>query len=94
MKDRSPHWKIHLATAVLLTTFLCYIDEGYYNFKWMLVWGNWVVFAIYVAILWFFQMLLSLLFNRLFNDPWRTWLSSFTVGLLGVLFMIYVVFNI
>lgn len=93
MKDGSPRWMIHLASALVLTTFLCYIDEGHYNFNWMLDWGNWIAFGIYVIILWGFQMLLSLLFNLVLKDPWRTWLSSFTGSLLGLLFMIYVLFS-
>lgn len=49
---------IPLAIAAGVTLFLFYIDEGYYNFKWMLNIGNWVVFAIYVSILFFAQWLI------------------------------------
>ena len=49
---------IPLAIAAGVTLFLFHIDEGYYNFKWMLNIGNWVVFAIYVSILFFAQWLI------------------------------------
>nr|MBP6333957.1 hypothetical protein [Bacteroidia bacterium] len=40
---------IYFSCAVLTTTFLFFIDEGYYNFKWMDSIGNWVAFMIYVV---------------------------------------------
>lgn len=40
-----------LTIAVIITLFLFYIDEGYYNFNWMLDFGNWFVFVIYVSVL-------------------------------------------
>ena len=48
---------IPLALSVLVTLFLFYIDEGYYNFKWMLNIGNWLIFMLYVSILFLAQML-------------------------------------
>ena len=52
----SPYYKndkLNLVTpcviAVVLSTFLFYIDEGYYNFKWLLSPGNMFVFVIYVS---------------------------------------------
>lgn len=42
---------IPLTIAVIITLFLFYIDEGYYNFNWMLDFGNWFVFVIYVSVL-------------------------------------------
>ncbi len=38
---------IHLLCAAAFTTFLFFIDEGYYSFKWMREAGNWLLFAIY-----------------------------------------------
>ena len=49
--------KMPLALSVLVTLFLFYIDEGYYNFKWMLNIGNWLIFMLYVFILYVAQML-------------------------------------
>lgn len=36
--------------AHLICHFLFYIDEGYYNFRWMNSVGNWVVFIVYNSI--------------------------------------------
>jgi hypothetical protein len=49
MSDKSTI--INLILASLLTLFLFYIDEGYYNFKWMLNPGNWIVYFFYVVVL-------------------------------------------
>jgi glycopeptide antibiotics resistance protein len=43
--------KKRLAFSVLLTLFICYIDEGYYNFEWMQSLENWIVFIPYVAVI-------------------------------------------
>lgn len=40
---------IPLGSAFVITFFLFFIDEGYYDFRWMLEWGNWVVFVLYLA---------------------------------------------
>ena len=49
--------KMPLALSVFVTLFLFYIDEGYYNFKWMLNIGNWLIFVLYVFILFMAQIL-------------------------------------
>jgi hypothetical protein len=36
--------------ALLIVLFLFFIDEGYYDFRWMREWGNWFVFGIYLLI--------------------------------------------
>jgi hypothetical protein len=43
--------KKRLAFSVLLTIFLCYIDEGYYNFDWMQSLENWIIFIPYIAVI-------------------------------------------
>ena len=45
-----------LSVAAIITMFLFYIDEGYYNFNWMKSFGNWVVFVIYVLLLTLIQV--------------------------------------
>ncbi len=49
-------FNVPLALSLLVTLFLFYIDEGYYNFKWMLNIGNWLIFMIYVFILFLMQI--------------------------------------
>ena len=39
-----------LISAFLIVMFLFFIDEGYYDFRWMKEAGNWFVFVIYMII--------------------------------------------
>ena len=50
---------IPFASAFVITAFLFFIDEGYYDFRWVMNWGNWIVFVIYVIILFPIQWLIS-----------------------------------
>lgn len=50
-----------LVSAIIVTMFLFYIDEGYYSFAWMTEPGAWIIFSIYVFIL--FSMQFILLFS-------------------------------
>ena len=57
-----------LAISVLLTLFLFYIDEGYYNFRWMLEPGAWFVFVLYSGMFFIGQLAsVSLLFPNTQN---------------------------
>jgi|KBSMisStaDraftv2_1062788.scaffolds.fasta_scaffold989469_2 hypothetical protein len=53
-----------LISAFGIVTFLFFIDEGYYNLKWMLDGGAWVVFIIYMSILFPIQFGISEYFLR------------------------------
>jgi len=53
---------IALFSTLFLVNFLFFIDEGYNSFYWMTLWGNWVVFAIYTAVLFSIQALAIFLF--------------------------------
>ena len=55
---------IPFASAILITLFLFYIDEGYYDFRWMLQWGNWIAFGIYLALLFPVQWAISFFLFR------------------------------
>jgi len=37
--------------SFLITQFLFFIDEGFYDFRWMTNSGNWLVFAFYFIVL-------------------------------------------
>ncbi|MCF8465486.1 MAG: hypothetical protein K9G41_11635 [Flavobacteriales bacterium] len=94
MKKVSKKVKVHLITAMALTLFLCFIDEGYYNFNWMLDWNNWLAFVMYVALFWAFQMLLSKLCQLSTKGTLQTWLSTFSGSILALLLVIFIVINI
>jgi hypothetical protein len=46
-------------STLIIVLFLFFIDEGYYSFTWMLDWGNWVVFVIYLLLFFPVQWILS-----------------------------------
>jgi hypothetical protein len=48
-----------MIAALLIVLFLFFIDEGYYDFRWMREWGNWFVFGIYLLIFFPLQWVLS-----------------------------------
>ena len=59
----SPLKKID-AISPLLSTFitvmiLFFVDEGHYDFRWMMSWGHWIVFLGYLVLLFPFQLFLS-----------------------------------
>ena len=60
--------RVFLLSAVAFTFFLCYIDEGYYDLRWMKDWGNWIAFALYVAVLFLAQKGIHYLLKQLFNS--------------------------
>jgi hypothetical protein len=46
-------------STLIIVFFLFFIDEGYYDFRWMKEWGNWLVFVIYMIIFFPLQWLIS-----------------------------------
>ena len=94
MKPLPEKWTVHLTTAVLLALFLAYIDEGYYNFNWMLNWDNWIAFIIYVALFWAFLLLISKAVNRIFKGSLQIWLSTFAGSIFALLFVVFLVITI
>jgi hypothetical protein len=59
VKPTSIHWVGPFIAALVVVNVLFFIDEGYYDFRWMLQVGNWIVFALYMAILFPVQWLIS-----------------------------------
>ncbi len=50
--------------AFLIVMILFFVDEGYYDFRWMADWGNWFVFGIYMLIFFPLQWFMSYLLFR------------------------------
>lgn len=69
--------------AFFTISFLFFIDEGYYNFNWMSVGFNWLIFAFYAIPVFFLQVIIFLLL------PGKRYIFSSVLGL--VLFMIVLV---
>ncbi len=85
-------WKVQLLTAMALAFFLAYIDEGYYDFRWMSEPENWIAIFLYVALFWAMQAVLSVFFGLVVKGPYRHWLSTFGGSLIGLVFICYIVF--
>lgn len=58
-RAKSLHPALLMTSAVLITLFLFYIDEGYYSFKWMQNAGNWIMFGVYASTFWLSQYFVS-----------------------------------
>jgi len=81
-----------LFVSIIITLFLCYIDEGYYNFKWMLSLGNWVAFFVYVSVIYGVQMILILPAFRLFPKLTLT-VTQLILIILSVFFLGFIAFK-
>lgn len=79
-------------STLLLTSFLFFIDEGYYDFRWMLDPGNWIVFIIYCMVLFAIQMLFFELVFRNYRGRGKL-LLSLAGGIFAIsLFLISIIF--
>jgi hypothetical protein len=54
---------IMFLSALVVTLFLFYIDEGFYNLNWMTDLGNWVAFGIYISLIFCSQFVVYQLFS-------------------------------
>lgn len=80
-----------IASSTTTTLFLFYIDEGYYSFKWMLQWGNWIAFCMYFVLLLPFQYLIARFIFKNFSFKMKT-LFSCLIGVITVLSLIIKLF--
>ena len=81
-----------LLVSIVITLFFCYIDEGYYNFKWMLNLENWVAFFVYLAAIYLVQLILILPFFR-FAPKFVLKATRLVLIVSGVLFLGIVIFK-
>lgn len=59
-----------LVSTFLIVMVLFFVDEGYYDFRWMGEWGNWIVFVMYMIIFFPIQWVISHFLFRKFED-WK-----------------------
>ena len=81
-----------LIPAALLVLFLFFIDEGWYSFRWMLEWGNWIVFVIYLVALYPLHWLISRFVFRSQHGVTKVLLVSFTGIPLTLLLLLALIF--
>ena len=77
----------------LVCQFLMWMDEGYYDFRWMSDGWNWVIYFIYTTLIFFIGAAFYLLvFGKGQRSPWKVGLSVFVgfVLMAGVLLLLYV----
>jgi putative effector of murein hydrolase len=77
-----------LLASFIITQILFFIDEGYYDFRWMKEFGNWMVFIIYMGVLFGLQTLLFFLL-RVFLKNNISLLTSVIAGtVVGIYFLV------
>lgn len=76
--------------SFLITQFLFFIDEGYYDFRWMKSVGNWLVFFIYFLIIAAFQLVVFLILQK--YKPSKAVLISVIFGTVAALFLLFKIF--
>ena len=82
---------ILFASALLISFFLFFIDEGNYNLGWMTNPGNWLVFLIYLGLLFGTQLIIAwLLFKFTSFRSERAYLL--TSGGIGVALALVIAF--
>jgi len=70
--------------AALVTLFLFFIDEGYYDFRWMKSLGNWLFFVLYCMILFLAELLFYKLILKNLSGNNKIALSVLGGILLGI----------
>lgn len=85
---------INLTVSVLLTTFLFYIDEGYYNFNWTRNIGNWIMFVVYAGSMFLGQTLTEKFILKKYTGNSKSILTSLIGIPLGVLILFAFGFSI
>jgi hypothetical protein len=69
------HMMLHLAFAALITSYLFYLDEGFYSFMWMRNIGNWILFTVYGSFFLLGQLLVKYLMLRGYTGFLQTFLA-------------------
>jgi len=89
-KAEAKKYILPLFISIVTTLFLFYIDEGFYNFKWMLNIGNWIAFLVYVAAIFGVQLLFILPVFRFF--PKFIMAVAKFILIICTLFFLYIIF--
>lgn len=65
-----------IISAVGITFFIFFIDEGYYNFNWMKNIGNWIMFIPYSGTIFLSQLFFYKIILRGYNKKGKVAISS------------------
>jgi putative effector of murein hydrolase len=77
-------------STLLITLFLFYIDEGYYDFRWMNEPGNWLAFLIYATVIFLGQLLFFKVLFRNYQGGAKTILSIICGSILGIFLLVMI----
>ncbi len=80
-----------LISSLIIVLFLFFIDEGYYDFRWMKEWGSWIVFVMYMIILFPVQWAISHFIFRDFNG-WKKTVAMICISIPVSLIFFWIVF--
>jgi hypothetical protein len=89
-RNETAKFILPLFIAFVITSFLFYIDEGFYDFRWMLNIGSWIVLLFYVAVIYVIQLILVLPFYSVATK----WIISAEKIILAVSILLFVLFII
>jgi len=92
-KTKGNELMVLVSSTILITLFLFFIDEGYYNFKWMTNLGSWIVFIVYAAAIFLGQLIFSNLLLKKYQGIGKTLISVICGSSIGILFVIGIIFT-
>lgn len=81
-----------LIAAFLIVQFFFFIDEGYYDFRWMKDFRNWIVFVPYLAVFFLMQWVIyRFLLGRL-QERNKRWVMLGAVMPITIILFLWLVF--
>jgi hypothetical protein len=86
------HLAVLFTSSVLITFLLFFVDEGYYDFRWMTNIGSWIPFIVYLTAIFSGQWLFSALLLKKYRGPGKLLLSILGGATIGILVVIFGVF--
>ena len=92
-KTTSDRLPVLIISSILITLYLFYLDEGYYNFKWMTSVSNWIAFMVYALSIFIGQLFVSSVILKKYHGLGKVLLSVFGGAVIGVLFVMYAIFT-
>lgn len=84
----------HITTSLLVTSLLCYIDEGYYNFEWTKDASNWFFFFIIAFFIVLGQTISDKWIFKKFDDQGKLIITSLIGIPIGFLLYLAAIFAI
>ena len=81
-------YALGLGLPLLLVFFMAFIDEGFYDFRWMRDPGNWIVVGLYWMAMILGELLIALLVPRSWSLHRKVWVITGLGMVSGLLLMV------